>query len=63
MGCSPLTRSINVWEGRAKDAFLVFGGEEELFVTGYTDASFHIDIDCSRSQSGFVFCLNDGAVS
>jgi hypothetical protein len=48
---------------RTKDVFLVFGGEEELAVTGYTDASFQTDIDDSRSQSGFVFCLNGGVVS
>ena len=43
--------------------FLVFGGEEELAVKGYTDAGFQIDKDDSRSQAGFVFCLNGGAVS
>jgi hypothetical protein len=48
---------------RTKDAFLVFGGEEELVVTGYTGASFQKNIDDSRSQSGFVFYLNGGAVS
>ncbi|WVZ50508.1 hypothetical protein U9M48_001754, partial [Paspalum notatum var. saurae] len=48
---------------RTKDAFLVFGGEEELIVKGYTDAGFQTDKDDSRSQAGFVFCLNGGAVS
>ncbi|WVZ83807.1 LOW QUALITY PROTEIN: hypothetical protein U9M48_030907 [Paspalum notatum var. saurae] len=48
---------------RTKDAFLVFGGEKELVVKGYTDASFQTDKDDSRSQVGFVFCLNGGAVS
>ncbi|KAK8555323.1 hypothetical protein V6N12_009471 [Hibiscus sabdariffa] len=48
---------------RTKDVFLVFGGEEELRIKGYTDASFQTDKDDSRSQSGFVFCLNGGAVS
>ena len=44
--------------------FLVFGGvEEELTVRCYTDASFQTDRDDSRSQSGFVFTLNGGAVS
>ncbi|KAL4369609.1 hypothetical protein GQ457_05G022470 [Hibiscus cannabinus] len=41
-----------------KDVFLVDGGEEELRIKGYTDASFQTDKDDSRSQSGFVFCLN-----
>ena len=48
---------------RTKDTFLIYGGEEELIVTGYTDASFQTDKDDYRSQSGFVFCLNGGAVS
>src|SRR5688572_12416930 len=48
---------------RTKDMFLVYGGEEELVVTGYTDASFQTDRDDSKSQSGFVFALNGGAVS
>ena len=43
--------------------FLVYGGEEELVVTGYTVASFQIDKDDSKSQSGFVFKVNGGAVS
>ncbi|KAK8617193.1 hypothetical protein V6N13_117159 [Hibiscus sabdariffa] len=43
---------------RTKDVFLVYGGEEELRIKGYTDASFQTDKDDSRSQSGFVFCLN-----
>jgi hypothetical protein len=41
----------------------VFGGEEELIVKGYSDASFQIDTDDSKSQSGFVFYFNGGAVS
>ncbi|KAK8631789.1 hypothetical protein V6N13_028568 [Hibiscus sabdariffa] len=48
---------------RTKDAFLVYGGEEQLSIKGYTDASFQTDKDDSRSQSGFVFRLNGGAVS
>ncbi|PKI53381.1 hypothetical protein CRG98_026221 [Punica granatum] len=43
--------------------FLIYGGEEELVVRGYTDASFQSDKDNSRSQLGYVFCLNGGAVS
>ncbi|KAK8640999.1 hypothetical protein V6N13_008750 [Hibiscus sabdariffa] len=48
---------------RTKDVFLVYGGEEELRIKGYTDASFQTDKEDLRSQSGFVFCLNGGAVS
>ena len=48
---------------RTKDQFLVYGGEDNgLVVTGYTDASFQTCIDDFRSQSGYVFCLNGGAV-
>ncbi|KAK9024844.1 hypothetical protein V6N11_064750 [Hibiscus sabdariffa] len=47
---------------RTRDTFLVYGDEEELSVKGYTDASFQTNKDDSRSQSGFVFCLNGGAV-
>jgi hypothetical protein len=48
---------------RTKEAFLVFGGEEEFVVKGYNDASFQTDVDDSKSQYGFVFCLNGGVVS
>ncbi|XP_035838833.1 secreted RxLR effector protein 161-like [Helianthus annuus] len=49
---------------RTKDMFLIFGGvNEELTVKCYTDASFQTDRDTSRSQTGFVFTLNGGAVS
>ena len=48
---------------RTKGFFLVCGGEEELVINGYSDAAFQTDQDDSRSQSGFVFCLNGGVVS
>ncbi|KAK8593626.1 hypothetical protein V6N12_045702 [Hibiscus sabdariffa] len=48
---------------RTKDVFLVYRGEEELGIMGYTDTSFQTDKDDSRSQSDFIFCLNGGAVS
>ena len=44
--------------------FLVYEGlEDDLVVNGYTDASFQYDKDDFRSQPGYVFCLNGGAVS
>ncbi|GJT88074.1 retrovirus-related pol polyprotein from transposon TNT 1-94 [Tanacetum coccineum] len=46
-----------------KDRFLVYGREEELRVIDYCDASWQIDKDDSRSQSGWVFLLNGGAVT
>ncbi|GJY81237.1 putative RNA-directed DNA polymerase [Tanacetum coccineum] len=46
-----------------KDWFLVYGGEEELRVIGYCDESWKTNKDDSRSQSGWVFLLNGGAVT
>ena len=43
--------------------FLVYGGEEELIVKGYVDASFDTNPDDSKSQTGYIFILNGGAVS
>ena len=43
--------------------FLVYKGEQDLVVNGYTDASFQTDMDDSKLQSGYVFTLNGGAVS
>nr|GFB96893.1 putative retrotransposon protein [Tanacetum cinerariifolium] len=43
--------------------FLVYSGEEELRVTGHCDASWQTDKDDTRSQSGWIFLLNGGAVT
>jgi hypothetical protein len=43
--------------------FLVYGGNVELIVTSYINASFQTDPDELKSQSGFVFTINGGAVS
>ncbi|VFQ98070.1 unnamed protein product [Cuscuta campestris] len=48
---------------RTKDAFLVYGGKDELSIVGYTDASFQNDRDDFKSQAGYVICLNGGAVT
>ena len=56
-------RTILKYLRRTKDMFLVYGGDKELVVKGYTDASFVTDPDDSKSQSGYVFILNGGAVS
>jgi hypothetical protein len=58
-----LVKNILKYLRRTKDVFLVYGGQEELIVNGYTDASFQTDVDDSQSQSGFVFTVNGGAVS
>ena len=48
---------------RTKNVFLIYGGEEELVVMGYTDTSFQTDKDDSKSQSGYVFTINGGVVT
>ena len=49
---------------RTKDIFLIYGGQEgELVISGYINAGFQSDLDDFRSQFGFVFYLNRGAVS
>ncbi|KAK9075617.1 hypothetical protein SSX86_003943 [Deinandra increscens subsp. villosa] len=57
-------KSILKYLRRSKDMFLIYGSDEkELVVRGYTDASFQTDRDDSRSQSGYIFIMNGGAVS
>jgi hypothetical protein len=58
-----LSKNILKYLRRTKDVFLVYGGEEELIVNGYTDASFQTNTNDSQSQSSFVFTINGGAVS
>jgi hypothetical protein len=58
-----IIKNILKYFRRTKEVFFVFRSEEELLVTGYTDASFQIDMDDSKSQSSFMFCLNGGVVS
>ncbi|KAK8676583.1 hypothetical protein V6N13_142157 [Hibiscus sabdariffa] len=58
-----VVKNILKYLRRTKDVFLIYGGEEQLSIKGYTNASFQTDKDDSRSQSGFVFCLNGGTVS
>ena len=49
---------------RTKDIFFIYGGQEgELVISGYIDACFYSNLDDFILQSGFVFCLNGGAVS
>ena len=57
-------KNILKYVRRIKDIFLIYGGQEgELVISGYTDSGFQSNLDDFRSQSGFVFCLNGGAVS
>ena len=49
---------------RTKDLFIFYGGcEEQLVVMGYVDASLGTDPDDSKSQTGYMFMLNGGAIS
>ncbi|GJW39503.1 retrotransposon protein, putative, ty1-copia subclass, partial [Tanacetum coccineum] len=47
-----------------KDMFLVYGGnlEAELRVDCYCDTGFETDRDDTKSQTGYIFILNGGAV-
>ena len=44
-----VVKNILKYLKRTKDMFLVYGGEEELVVKGYIDASFDTDLDDSKS--------------
>ncbi|GJV38745.1 hypothetical protein Tco_1411222 [Tanacetum coccineum] len=50
--------------GNTKDMFLVYEEipDTELDVTGFYDASWQCDKDDTKSQTGYVFIVNGGAV-
>nr|GEW66298.1 hypothetical protein [Tanacetum cinerariifolium] len=56
--------SITYAMRNTKDTFLVYGGDPkvELRVKCYCDAEFETDRDGTKSQTGYVFILNGGAV-
>ena len=62
MGHWDAVKNILKYLRRNKDVFLIYG-DGDLSVNGYSDASFQSDRDDSKSQSGYVFTLNGGAVS
>jgi hypothetical protein len=45
------------------NTFLVYGGEEELALSGDMDAIFEINRYNGKSQSSFLLYLNGGVVS
>ena len=53
---------LKYWR-RTKDLFLVFGGDFDLNLEGYSDADFMTDPDDRRSTSRHVFLCNHGAIS
>jgi hypothetical protein len=42
---------------------LVYVGDEELVVKGYVDASINTDLDDSKSRSGYLFFVLNGATA
>ena len=57
-----VVKNILKYLRRTKDVFLIYG-DGDLIVEGYSDSNFQYDRDDSKSQSGYVFTLNGGAVS
>nr|GEU88379.1 hypothetical protein [Tanacetum cinerariifolium] len=57
-------KNIMKYLGNTKDMFLVYGGDlkRELRVSCNTDAGYLTDADDLKSQTGYVFVLNGGAV-
>nr|GEX97774.1 hypothetical protein [Tanacetum cinerariifolium] len=58
---------IKIYRDRSrntKDTFIVYGGDlkRELRISCYTDAGYLTDADDLKSQTGYVFVLNGGAV-
>nr|GEU87897.1 hypothetical protein [Tanacetum cinerariifolium] len=51
-----------IWN--TKDMFLIYGGDikRELKVSCYTNAGYLMDVDDLKSQTGYAFILNGGAV-
>nr|GEW67383.1 hypothetical protein [Tanacetum cinerariifolium] len=62
--CETDAKNILKYLRNIKDTFLVYGGdpEAELRVNCYCDAGFETDRDDTKSQTGYVFILNGGAV-
>ncbi|GKA36645.1 hypothetical protein Tco_0723210 [Tanacetum coccineum] len=59
-----VVKTILKYLRNTKDMVLVYGAkpEDELKVSCYADASFQTDRDDTKSQTGYVFVLNGGAV-
>ncbi|GJS04373.1 hypothetical protein Tco_0320881 [Tanacetum coccineum] len=59
-----LIKNILKYLRNTKDMFLVYGGDtkRELRVSCYTDAGYLTDANDMKSQTGYVFVLNGGAV-
>ena len=58
-----MVKSILKYVKRTRDMFLIYGGDKELVVSGYVDASSNSEPDDSKSQFGYIFLMNGGAIS
>ncbi|KAL4310646.1 hypothetical protein GQ457_01G014360 [Hibiscus cannabinus] len=58
-----IIKNILKYLRRTNGMFLIYEGEKEFIIKCYNDASFQTNKDYSRSQLGFMFCLNGGVVS
>jgi Uma2 family endonuclease len=52
-----IVKNILKYWRRTKEAFLVFRGEEEFIVKGYSDISFQTNAADSKLQSGLCSAL------
>nr|GEX71380.1 zinc finger, CCHC-type [Tanacetum cinerariifolium] len=62
--CATAVKTILKYLRNTKDMVLVYGAkpEDELKVSCYANANFQTDKDDTKSQTGYVFILNGGAV-
>ena len=58
-----VVKNIIKYLQRTNNTFLVYGGEEELVVSGDMDAIFETNRYNSKSQSRLLLFLNGGVVS
>jgi hypothetical protein len=57
-------KSILKFLRRTKDMVLVYGGSGvKLNIKGYISTDYNADSDDEKSQTGYVFLVNGGAVS
>ncbi|GKC44499.1 hypothetical protein Tco_1062221 [Tanacetum coccineum] len=59
-----VVKNIMKYLRNTKDMFLVYEGDikRELRVSCYTNAGYLTDVDDYKSQTGYVFILNGGAI-
>ncbi|GKF30397.1 hypothetical protein Tco_0100195, partial [Tanacetum coccineum] len=45
------------------DVGLIYGGDREYLVAGYSDSDYAADLDARRSISGYIFTIRNSVVS